>query len=191
MKEALMAGVEELLHRISSGDLEAEGRLWELLYSEIHKIAHARRVPLHDLGTLQTTALVHETYLKLARSPRREFDTLGAFYVAVARVMRNLLVDEIRRKQSLGREKSFDSSLGRGPEAPGSRDEECLAVDAALEKLERIDPRLAELVTLRYFAGLSVTRVCQALDLSPATYHRRWNYARSWLLREIAEVRIA
>jgi RNA polymerase sigma factor (TIGR02999 family) len=189
MKPPESSAVEELVARARAGDRAAEEHLWALLYDELRELAHKKRVPLHDVGLMQTTALVHEAYLKLARDVRWDFASLSAFYGAAARAMRNILVDEIRSTQRLKREgMASRMPLSEALERVGARDDECLVLDAALHKLEAHDAQLANLVNLRYFAGLEVERICELTGISPATYHRHWSYAKSWLLREIARL---
>ena len=186
------AEIELLLRRARAGDRDAEQRLWSELYEELRSLAHKKRVPLHEAGGLQTTALVHEAYLKLSRDAAWDFDTLNSFYVAAARAMRNILIDEIRSRKRLKREGMAQRlPLSEALEIARESDDECLVLDAALHKLELHDALLAHLVNLRYFAGQPVERVCQVLAISPATYHRHWSYAKSWLLREVTRMQNA
>ena len=184
--------VETLLRRARAGDREAEQRVWSVLYDELRALAHKKRVPLHDVGGLQTTALVHEAYLKLSRQAAWDFETLNSFYVAAARAMRNILVDEIRARQRLKREGLAQRlPLSEALDLAGDDGEGCLVLDTALHKLEAHDALLAHLVNLRYFAGQPIERVCEILGFSPATYHRHWSYAKSWLLREVTRMQDA
>jgi RNA polymerase sigma factor (TIGR02999 family) len=192
MEPSTNGEVETLLRRARAGDREAEQRVWSLLYDELRSLAHKKRVPLHGAGGLQTTALVHEAYLKLSHDAGWDFETLSSFYVAAARAMRNILIDEIRARQRLKREGLAQRlPLSEALDIAHQDDEGCLVLDAALHKLEAHDTLLAHLVNLRYFAGQPVERVCGVLGISPATYHRHWSYAKSWLLREVTRMQNA
>ena len=180
------SAVEELLVRARRGDRNAMDELWTVLYGELRRIAHKRRGPLHDMGTLHTTALVHEAYLKIAGNTRWDGDTIAEFFSAAARAMRNILVDGIRKKQRLKRQgASAPIPMTEALELQSGDDALVLRMDAALERLERHDAELSRMVHLRYFAGLSVERVCRLMKISAATYHRDWNYAKAWMLREL------
>src|SRR5205807_8891501 len=141
---------------------------------------------------LQATALVHEAYLRLVASPEREsgeeqrWDSRGHFFAAAAEAMRRILVEQARRKRSLkkggGRAREeFDEVQLAAPEPV----EDLLALDEALEKLAAKDSVKAELVKLRYFAGLTIDEAAAALGISPATAKRYWTYTRTWLYQEI------
>ncbi|MEM7310881.1 MAG: ECF-type sigma factor [Planctomycetota bacterium] len=179
--------IAPLVERARGGDEVARDELWRVLYGELRSLARSRRLPLHEVTALQTTALVHEAYLKMGHGLKWEFETIGAFYVAAARAMRNILVDEAR---SLGRLKRGGGGLrlrlDEGLGLCASETEQWLALEVALERLELHDEQLAKLVDLRFFAGLPIHRICRILGVSAATYHRHWSYAKSWLLREVA-----
>lgn len=185
-------GIDALLLRANQGDKLAEEELWSALYGELRRMAHAKRAPWGDSESPNTTAIVHEAYLRLSGHARTSFDDLGAFYIAAARAMRNILIDEIRRRHRLKRGGGARAVAleddARGVPEP---DATFLALDVALDRLERHDSELARIVHLRYFGGLSIEEICGVAGLSPATYHRRWQYAKSWLFREIQRLQEA
>ena len=188
-----MPEITQILQAISQGDPHAASQLLPLVYTELRQLAAqklARETPGH---TLQPTALVHEAYLRLVASPGKtagesesNWDSRGHFFAAAAEAMRHILVDNARRKQSLKRGGELvrheldDVELA----LPEPR-EDVLALDEALRKLAQTDARAAELVQLRFFAGLSLLDAAELLGVSPRTAHRLWAYARAYLHREL------
>lgn len=178
--------------RGGGGDRAAADRLFALLYEELRRIAHRALADQRHEATLQTTALVHELYLRLVGSFRPADDDRRRFFGAAAKVMRRILVDRARERLAEkrgggNRPKSLDASAAgrdfhaateRGVEAHAV---EALAVDQALTALERHDPRLAELVELRFFAGFSVEESAELLNISERTVKRDWQKARALL----------
>jgi RNA polymerase sigma factor (TIGR02999 family) len=179
--------VTRILHAAADGDASAAGRLLPLVYEELRKLAAHRLAQEKPGHTLQATALVHEGYLRLVggEAPQR-FDGRGHFFAAAAEAMRRILVDAARHKQSLkgggGRQRV---SLDGIELAAGAPSNDILALDEALEKLARDHPRKAELVKLRFFAGLTNDEAAEALGVSPSTVDNDWAYARSWLRVEL------
>lgn len=185
-----MSEVTQILAAIERGEPTAAGQLLPLVYDELRKLAAARLAQEKPGQTLQATALVHEAYLRLigptpdSRSPA--FDHRGHFFAAAAEAMRRILVERARRRQrekhggGLVR-KDLDSVDLAAPEMA----DDLLALDEALTKLAASDDRAAELVKLRYFAGLSLPQVAEALGISPRTADRLWAYARAFLHAEI------
>lgn len=178
--------VERLLAAARAGEPRAREELWSAVYGELHRLAHARRAVLFAGDRLETTSLVHEAYLRLGGRDDFDWKDLQQFYGAAGRAMRNILVDELRRRNRRKRQapRSRITLDAAATELDGGAPD-LIALDVALERLERHDPRLAELVTLRYFAGLSAERTATVLQVSPATYHRLWSYAKAWLLRDL------
>jgi RNA polymerase sigma factor (TIGR02999 family) len=182
-----MPDLTRLLDAANSGDARAAEQLLPLVYDELRKLA-ARKLTTENPGqTLQATALVHEAYVRLvAGDTDRQWNGRRHFFAAAAEAMRRILVDHARRKKSrkrggaLARAELREESLA-APEGP----DEILAVDEALAGLAATDPQAAELVKLRYFAGLSVDEAAQALGISPRSVDRLWAYARAWLQRAI------
>jgi DNA-directed RNA polymerase specialized sigma24 family protein len=207
-----MSDVTRILSQIDQGDPQAAEKLLPLVYDELRKLAAAKLAQERPGQTLQPTALVHEAFLRLVSGgevrdsgleanrhtseslpsvpnpePRAPtFNSRGHFFGAAAEAMRRILVEDARRKHALqrggGRER-VDLSLVE-PAAP-QLSSDVLALNDALEKLEMKDRLKAELVKLRFFAGLTMEQAAGALDISAATAHRHWNYARAWLHQEI------
>jgi len=186
-----MTDVTRILNAIERGDATATDELLPLVYEELRILA-AQRLSYEPPGqTLQATALVHEAYLRLVGSERQDWASRGHFFKAAAEAMRRILIDNARRKKSLKR------GGGRRPadfvaSLPAIDDtwptEEMLALDEALVKLAQQDPTKADLVKLRYFAGLTIEQAAKALDISHATAERYWDYARSWLRVELGQI---
>ncbi|MEZ5313911.1 MAG: ECF-type sigma factor [Thermoanaerobaculia bacterium] len=175
----LLAGVER-------GDQEAFGRLFELVYHELRKIAQRqlrRAVPADTLGT---TALVHEAYLKFSRQAHWSVADRRHFFALAARAMRSIVVDHARRRD---RQKRGGGDvvleLNEDRVAAPERAAVLLAVDGALARLERTEPDLAQLVEWRFFAGLSIDEIAVLLDVSDRTIKRRWRLARAVLQRDL------
>jgi RNA polymerase sigma factor (TIGR02999 family) len=180
-----MSDVTRILSAIEHGDPRAAEQLLPLVYGELRKLA-AQRLAQEPAGqTLQPTALVHEAYLRLVGDQR--FDGRGHFFAAAAEAMRRILVDHARHRRSQRRGGTVKRhSLASLDPAMPAPDEELLAVDEALERLEKLDPRKAQLVKLRYFAGMTIPEAAQALGISIPTANRYWAYARAWLHEELA-----
>ncbi len=184
-----MSDVTHILGRLERGDEEAAGELLPLVYDELRRMA-ARQLATEAAGhTLQPTALVHEAYLKLVDQDRAgAWNHRGHFFSAAAEAMRRILVDHARRKKAEKREGSRRrSDLDPEKLAFLERRDDLLALDEALALLESTDPRKAELVKLRFFAGLTMSQAAEALGISVATAERDWAYTRVWLLREMTD----
>ena len=183
-----MSDVTRILCQIEEGDPHAAGQLLPLVYDELRRLAAARLIHEPSGQTLQGTALVHEAYLRLVGVKEQpHWNSRGHFFAAAAEAMRRILVESARKKRALqrgGDRARVDFDLVE-PAAPKPSDD-VLALHDALEKLEQRDRRKAELVKLRYFAGLTMEQAAEALGISLATAHRQWNYARAWLHQEIA-----
>ena len=180
------ADITGFLQRWSSGDPDALAKLIPLVYMELHRIAgiHMRRE--QPGRTLQVSALVNEAYLRLAASAGTGFLDRDHFFAVSAQIMRRILVDAARERGALRRgagaqKVTLDKVLLTTP----ARDEELVALDAALRNLERIDSRKALVVELRFFAGFSVQESAEILKVSPQTILRDWKLARAWLTREL------
>ncbi len=178
-----------LLDRVARGDEAAADRLIPLVYDELRALAGAQLAREADQGgvTLSPTALVHEAYVKLVGGTAGTFENRRHFFGSAARAMRQVLVDRARRHGDLkhggrvARAALDEERLAAEPEA-----QETIALDRALTALEAKDPRQAEIVLLRFFAGLSIEQTAGAMGLSPATIKNEWAYARAWLRREVA-----
>lgn len=181
--------VTRLLRRAREGEAEALERIFPLVLEELRAVA-ARRLRGEAQGhTLQPTALVNEAYMKLAASPEVDWRDRAHFFAVAARAMRQVLVDRARRrnadKRGAGAHPTTLSGKGllEGDEGPSP--EEMLALDAALEKLDRVDPRLRHVVELRFFAGLTDAEIGEALGVTRRTIQRDWTKARAWLYAEL------
>jgi RNA polymerase sigma factor (TIGR02999 family) len=179
--------VTHILSAIEQGDPQAAGELLPLVYAELRRLAKQRLAQEKPGQTLQATALVHEAYLRLVDGEAiRRWESRGHFFAAAAEAMRRILVDNARRKRAekhggqWARQELDDVDI-----AAPAPSEDLLALDEALAKLEANDPVKAQLVKLRYFAGLSEEDAARALGVSRATVQRHWRYAKAWLLDEL------
>jgi RNA polymerase sigma factor (TIGR02999 family) len=182
-----MSDVTRILEAIGGGDARALEQLLPLVYDELRRLAGANLAREAPGQTLQATALVHEAYLRLVGSNEPRFETRGHFFSAAAEAMRRILIDRARSK---GRQKRGGGArrleLNELDLAVPPPDDDLLALDEALSRLEQEDHTKAELVKLRFFAGLSVEQAAAALGISRATADRYWSFARAWLFHEIA-----
>lgn len=180
----------QLLQAAGAGDSKASAELLPLVYEELRKLARARLAaePGGAVGmTLQPTALVHEAYLRLVGDSDVQWNSRGHFFGAAALAMRRILVDRARERSSLKRGGDrVRVDLGDDPAAIEPAPGEILALDSALERLASVNQRHADVVMLRYFAGLGVEETALALSISAATVKSDWKFARAWLKREIA-----
>jgi RNA polymerase sigma factor (TIGR02999 family) len=179
--------VTELLRAAQAGDTVAAEQLLAVVYGQLHQLARARMAALAPGQTLQPTALVHEVYLRLTDKSDVPWESRQHYFFAAARAMRDILVEQARRKA--------------GPVRGGGRrrqelDEACaviepppdnvLAVHEALGELEKLDPLKARIVLLRYFSGLTTAETAEVLGLAERTLDRQWRYVRAWLLKRLA-----
>src|SRR5262245_23294206 len=194
-----MNEVTNILSAVREGDPHAAGRLLPLVYEELRRLAAQQLARERSAQTLQPTALVHEAYVRLVASPGREpgeqephWDNRGHFFAAAAEAMRRILIDNARRKQSPkhGGDRRRVAGDIAAPQ-PAMPPEDLLALDEALDKLAKEEPDKAELVKLRFFAGLTMPEVADVLGISLATAERHWSYARTWLYAELQDVTAA
>ena len=174
----------ELLAALAAGDEEALDLLVPHVYDEIRRIAHRERARRTGGETLRTTALVNEAYLKIAGGSARVEDR-AHFMALAATVVRHLLIDEARRKQSLKRGGGWREISVAVVETDGPDPLDVLALDAAMTRLAEHDERLARVVECRYFGGMTVEETAAALGLSPRSVDRAWRKAKAWLYQEI------
>ena len=170
-----------------AGNRAVYDELFPLVYAELRRVA-AREMRREKPGrTLQTTALVHEAYLRLLKNASLSFENRAHFLGIAARAMREILIEHARaraaRKRGGGDVRLILDDLAAAVPSPPV---DVLAIDEALERLARLDARHARVVELRYFGGLSVEETAEALGLSPATVKRAWTLARAWLFRELS-----
>jgi RNA polymerase sigma factor (TIGR02999 family) len=183
-----MSDVTRILSRIEAGDPAATEQLLPLVYDELRKLAAARLAQEPSGKTLQPTALVHEAFLRLVDvEAQPQWESRGHFFAAAAEAMRRILVEGARRKkrQKRGGNRRREVLDEQALAAP-AEDDRLLELDAALEKLQGAHSRPAELVKLRYFAGLTIEQAAETLGISTATADRDWAYARAWLFRELS-----
>jgi RNA polymerase sigma factor (TIGR02999 family) len=186
---AAMSDVTRILEQIQGGDPAAAGRLLPLIYEELRQLAAHKLAQEKPGQTLQATALVHEAYLRLVAGERAQhWDSRGHFFAAAAEAMRRILVENVRRKTSQKRGGSAERvPLDQIDIALPTPDDDLLALDEALDQLTAERQDVAELVKLRFFAGLTMDEAAEALGISPATAYRHWNYARAWLFRAVGD----
>jgi RNA polymerase sigma factor (TIGR02999 family) len=181
------AEVTGLLRAWSGGDQAALDRLAALVYDELHRMARRYMKDERTGNTLQTTALVNEVYLRLVDVKNVDWQQRGQFFAITAQMMRRILVDAARARGSHKRgggaaKVNVDETPVMSPE----RDSSLVALDEALEAFSRVAPRQAKLVELRYFGGLSEEEIAEVLKISPRTVRRDWEFAKSWLMRELS-----
>jgi RNA polymerase sigma factor (TIGR02999 family) len=182
-----MSDVTRILSAIEQGDPHAAAQLLPLVYDELCKLAAQRLAHEAPGQTLQATALVHEAYLRLVDVEQAQhWNSRGHFFAAAAEAMRRILVENARRKGTLKRGgRRAREALDEGNLVAPQVSDELLALDEALSQLAGTDPQAAELVKLRYFAGLTVKQAAEALGISPRAADFLWAFARAWLLRKI------
>jgi RNA polymerase sigma factor (TIGR02999 family) len=182
-----MNEVTRILSAVEGGDPHAAEQLLPLVYEELRKLAAQKMAQEAPGQTLQPTALVDEAYLRLVGGDQApHWDSRGHFFAAAAEAMQRILVDNARRRRRIkhgGHRERVDIELADLP--THMPPEELLALDEALEQLKRQDPIKVKLVTLRYFAGLTIEQAAAVLGISRVTAHRYWTYARAWLHQQI------
>ena len=172
-----------------NGDGPAGNRLMAAVYEDLRRVARRRLRGEKADHSVAPTALVHEAYLKLVEMRRVRWQNRAQFFAIAARLMRQILVDEARRAGALKRGAgAWKVPLTDGSATTRPRDVSLLDLDAALQKLSEADPRLSDLVVLRFFGGLTVDEAAEVLGTSPATVKRDWSRARAWLFRELRPV---
>jgi len=178
--------VTELLQQVRAGERRATEELLPLVYEELRKLARARLAREAPGQTLQPTALVHEAYLRLVGADHPSWENRAHFFGAAAEAMRRILIERARRyaaeRHGGGHVRL---TLGEDLASTAQQAEELLALDQALARLETHDMQMANVVKLRYFAGLEIEEAAQALGTSPRSVNRLWTAARTWLAREL------
>ena len=180
--------VTEVLHAAQAGNQEAVARLLPLLYSELHRLAQARMSKLPPGQTLQPTALINEAYLRLVGKKDLHLESRKHFFFAAARAMRDILVERARTKagpkRGGGRQRMELNDAIAFAEPPA---QEVLALHEALAELEQQDPLKAQIVHLRYFAGMSSAEAAHVLGISERTLHRHWRFIKAWMKNRLQE----
>jgi RNA polymerase sigma factor (TIGR02999 family) len=177
--------VSELLQRWVKGDQEALGAVAPVIYHELRRMAHYYLKSERPDHTLQSTALVNETFIHLIGSQPTQLHNRAHFIAIASRLMRQILVQYARTRRASKRDGGVRIALEAVEELPVSGDEELMALDDALEKLNRLDERQSKIVQMKFFGGLSAPDIAEVLGISLATVERDWATARIWLRREI------
>lgn len=188
MTQSSPSDVTLLLKRLSDGDQDVLAQLVPLIYDELHRLAafHLQRERVDH--TLQTTALVHEAYVRLVDQKEVQWKNRGHFFAVAAQAMRRVLVDYARRHQALKRGSSLSkTSLDEAIAVSNENTHHVLVIDELLNRLACLDPQESRIVELRFFGGLTVEETAEVMGISPASVKREWSVAKAWLLREIAK----
>jgi len=175
-----------LLNELSEGNNLAIEQILPLVYDELRKISSKYLKDEYRNHTFQTTELVHEAYLKLIGNQKISWQSRAHFFGIAAKTMRQILVDYARKRKAQKRGKGKTKlSLDDAQFVAGESDEQILALDEALKKLENVEERSSKIVELRYFSGLTIEETAELLNISAATVKRDWQFAKAWLYREI------
>ncbi len=183
--------ISQLLAAWREGDPQALRTLLPLLYDELRRVAHLNLRRARPDHTLQTTALVHETYLRLEKQHAPQFQNREHFVAVCALLMRQVLIGYERTRRAAKRGGGLTVTLDNAGFAAKSRAVDLVALDDALNGLARLDPQQSQIVELRFFGGLSVEETAELLELSPATVKRHWATAKVWLHREMSRETLA
>jgi RNA polymerase sigma factor (TIGR02999 family) len=175
--------VTELLRKWGEGDQAALDALMPLVYDELRRVAHHYMQQERPDHTLQSTAVVHEAYMRLVDAPA-QFQNRQHFFAVASQLMRQILVDYARRHRALKRDGGYKLALEEAIKLP-TKDVDLIDLDNALKELARLDARQARIVELRFFGGLSTEQTAEVLYISAATVERSWASARAWLYREM------
>lgn len=187
MRPVQPAEVTELLRRWSRGDVAARESLVPLVYDELRRLARYYLASQRSDHTLQSTAIVHEAYLRLAGRDHVQWENRGHFFAVAAQLMRRILVDHARKRNAAKRGGAQLTLLVDEAVEPSSQRElDLVALDDALKALAELDARQSRIVELRFFGGLSIEDTSRLLEISPATVKREWSTARAWLYEEIS-----
>lgn len=181
-----MTDVTRILNAIEQGDPRATEELLPLIYEELRLLAAQKMAQEPPGQTLQATALVHEAYIRLVESECRNWNSRNHFFMSAAEAMRRIIIENVRRKKTLkhgGDQKRVD--LENAAITIEENPDELIALDEALVKLAVEDPMKADLVKLRYFAGLNIDQAAEILGISRATAIRHWSFTRAWLFQRI------
>ena len=181
-----MSEVTRVLSAIEGGDPHAAEQLLPLVYDELRQLAAQQLAQEKPGQTLEATALVHEAYVRLVDADKAQhWNSRGHFFTAAAQAMRRILVENARRKKRIKHGGDLNRVEIEMANLPTRMSTELLALDEALEMLKQEDPVKAQLVTLRYFGGMTIEQASQVLNISRVTAHRYWTYARAWLHQRI------
>ncbi len=178
--------ITRLLQEVSEGDATAEKQLVGMVYDELYVLAQKNRRVWNNNETLNTTALVHEAYLKLIQQKEKNWENRVHFYAVASKAMRCILVDHAKRQKTDKRGSgSVKMPLNEMLLCPAEKSDEVIALDEALKRLAKIDESHSRIVEYRFFCGFNIEETAGLMGISPATVKRNWNLARTWLYREI------
>jgi RNA polymerase sigma factor (TIGR02999 family) len=186
VSESSTQTISELLAQWQAGDAGALHSLIPVVYNELRRLAHNYLRKERPDHTLQSSALVHEAYLRLARQGGVHFENRAHFFAISAQLMRQILVEYARRRSAAKRDGGRRVTLEGAASLQKEQTVDLLALDEALQGLARLDPQQSRIVELRFFGGLSIEETAQALNISPATVKRDWATARLWLHHEMS-----
>ena len=178
--------VSELLGKWQAGDAEALRSLVPLVYADLRRLAHQCLRKERTSHTLQSTALVHEAYVRLTQRERVHFESRSSFFAVSAQLMRQILVDYARGRRAAKRDGGLKLALDEDMALPIAREVNLVALDDALRELARLDQQQARIVELRFFGGLTIEETSEVLAVSPATVKRDWTTARLWLHKQMS-----
>jgi RNA polymerase sigma factor (TIGR02999 family) len=178
--------VSQLLAKWRAGDEESLRRLVPLVYNELRRLAHCQLRKERPDPMLQTTALVHEAYLRLMKQEQMSFENRAHFFAVCAQLMRQILIQYARRRKAAKRDGGYKLTFDEAVALPESRSLDLVALDDALNELAKLDPQQSQIVELRFFGGLSIEETSHVMGISPATVKRHWTTARVWLHDQIS-----
>jgi len=178
--------VSELLGKWQAGDAEALRALVPLVYADLRRLAHQCLRKERPSHTLQSTALVHEAYMRLTQREKVHFESRSSFFAVSAQLMRQILVDYARGHRAAKRDGGLRLVLDEDMALPIAREVNLVALDDALRELARLDQQQARIVELRFFGGLTIEETSEVLAVSPATVKRDWTTARLWLHKQMS-----
>ncbi len=189
------SSVTLLLEKVNAGDRQAINALFPFVYEELRRIAYGRKNQWQGDNTLNTTALVHEAYLKLVDQEHQKWNSRAHFFGVASKAMRHIMIDYAKRRRTLKRGGeatifSLDELRAVREGEPFCIDEQAdvlIAIDQALDRLAEIHPRLGRIVECRFFAAMTIEETAEALEISEATVKRDWKMAQSWLYRALKE----
>jgi RNA polymerase sigma factor (TIGR02999 family) len=183
--------ISQLLQKWRAGDSEALNSLVPLVYADLRRLAHYHLQKQRPDHTLQSTALVHEAYLRLAKHEKMRFENRAHFFAVLAKIMRQILVDYARNQHAAKRDVGIKLVLDETIAPIPLRQISVIAIDDALQGLSRLDSRQGQIVELRFFGGLSLEETALVLGVSASTVKREWMTARLWLKKELKQESLA
>lgn len=182
-------GITQLLLQWGTGDRSALDKLLPLVYDQLRRLAQSYLRRNRNSSTLQPTVLVHEAYLKLINQEQTSWQNRAQFFGLAAKIMRDLLVDHARRARAAKRGgDNFSLSLSEADQIGNSPNLDLLALNEAMDELAKFKPRHCQIIEMRFFGGLTIEETAEVLAISHATVERDWNFARTWLYRQLKSI---